>query len=360
MEENKKIKKEIGKNHFKKWLTIFLLFSFVFLIVFRAFFNNQVIPARDWNFWQIKKISNLVEKKNDNFSFAVFGDNKNSFSLFNQLIDKINGDKSLLFAVDNGDLVYRGGIKEFSLFLEQIKKMNMPVLTVAGNHDISGTSGMANYYRIFGRMYYSFPLKNAYFIILDDANERDMGKWQIEWLKKELKKADKYKYRFVFMHVPLYDPRKGPYQLLGHSLKDKNFARKLNNLFDKAKLTMLFTSHIHGFFSGYWQRTPYIITGGAGAELAGGNDPNHYFYHYIKVSVSNNGVHYKVIRLSKNYSFFVRLLYGAWVYFYIFLLANFLDIIIIIVIILIIFIAFPNHLGKIIKLLKAGNHYEDS
>ncbi len=76
----------------------------------------------------------------------------------------------------------------------------------------------------------------------------------------------KYRYRFVFSHVPLHDPRKGEYAQ-GHSMKNMKEAIKLNRLLDKYRVTMLFASHIHAYFRGKWHQTPYIITGGAGAPL---------------------------------------------------------------------------------------------
>ncbi len=48
------------------------------------------------------------------------------------------------------------------------------------------------------------------------------------------------------------------------------------------------------------------MTGGAGAEL-GGTDPEHYFYHYIKVKVSPDGVQYQVEKIGKPFSNIVSL-----------------------------------------------------
>ena len=102
------------------------------------------------------------------------------------------------------------------------------------------------------------------------------------------------------MHVPLYDPRKGEYKK-GHSLKSLKNAKKLNSLFDKYKVTMLFCSHIHSYFKGIWHKTPYIITGGAGAPLNKNS-----FYHYIEVSVNNTKVEYKVIRVNAKTPNFIK------------------------------------------------------
>ena len=77
---------------------------------------------------------------------------------------------------------------------------------------------------------------------------------------------------------------------------------------------MLFASHIHAYYRGVWGRTPYIITGGAGAELLG-TDPEHDFYHYIVVTVGDEGVRYEVRRLkSPEFDIMDRLLHDAWIY----------------------------------------------
>ncbi len=55
---------------------------------------------------------------------------------------------------------------------------------------------------------------------------------------------------------------------------------------------MIFSSHISSYFRGVWQKTPYIITGGAGAPLKENS-----FYHYIKVIVDGDKIEYKVVKL---------------------------------------------------------------
>ncbi|NOY65557.1 MAG: hypothetical protein GXO97_09250 [Nitrospirae bacterium] len=51
----------------------------------------------DWNFYQIKEIQGYKGA----FSFAVFGDNKNSITTFNNLIKRLNAE-DILFAIDIG------------------------------------------------------------------------------------------------------------------------------------------------------------------------------------------------------------------------------------------------------------------
>jgi hypothetical protein len=150
---------------------------------------------------------------------------------------------------------------------------------------------------VFGNPYYSFSEKNSYFIVLDDANS-DVNNTQMNWLKNELRWSQNCKYRFIFMHIPLYDPRynsTGKGLSLGNSTTEKT----INNLFDEYNVTILFTSHIHGYFHGVWGKTAFITTGGAGSPLSkppnGVNSTENYFYHYILVNVTDHGVDYELV-----------------------------------------------------------------
>jgi len=319
---------------FNKYATIFFVLILLFASGIKIHFYLTEPKISDWNYHQLQKI----DKSKTNFSFAVFGDNKNSVKTFENLILKLNND-DILFAIDDGDLVYDGENEKFRFFLNQIKHLNKPLLTVFGNHE-AREKGRAVYYDLFGKFYYSYSIGNSYFIILDDANEKNLDDEQFAWLEKELEISQKYQNRFVFMHVPLYDPRKGDYKE-GHSLEDLNFVKKLNNLFDKNKVTMLFVSHIHGYYNGTWGKTPYIITGGGGAELAG-SDPKHYFYHYIKVNIDNNSIKYDVIKLkSPDFELLDRWIHDAWIYIYAFFAMHFIDALLILALIyLVIYIIF--------------------
>ncbi|MGB9683162.1 MAG: metallophosphoesterase family protein [bacterium] len=269
------------------------------------------ISIRDWNYRSLQRI----DRTRKIFSFIVFGDNKNSGRIFNELIDRINKE-DVLFSIDNGDLVFVGREENFELFLKQAKRLNKPLLTVMGNHELL-LDGRGNYYKIFGPFYYSFTVGDCYFIVLDDANGKNLGPWQKEWLKEELEKSLSYKYRFIFMHIPLFVPDKKLKR--SDALTDSNSAKELSNLFDRYNVTMVFASHIHAYYRGFWGKTPYIITGGAGAELIGVN-PVHDFYHYIKVSVLPDGIKYDLIKLkSPPLRMIDRWLYDGWIYIYLLL-----------------------------------------
>ncbi|MGB9980129.1 metallophosphoesterase family protein [Methanobacterium sp.] len=277
----------------KKYWGLILVLLLIYGLVSYYYTVNVNNENSNWNYNELQKIS----KNESNFSFAVYGDSANSDKRFGHLIHSLN-EKNVLFSIDNGDLTTSGTSRQFGYFLIEIKQLKAPVLTNIGNHDLYSGDNESNYINMFGDTYYSFAEKNSYFIVLDDANS-DMDSNQINWLKNELKKSQKYKYRFIFMHIPLYDPR---YNSTGEglSLGNSTTAKTLNDVFDESNITMLFTSHIHGYFRGMWGKTPFITTGGAGSPLskppAGVSSTQNYFYNYVLVNVTDKGVSYDVVR----------------------------------------------------------------
>ena len=234
----------------------------------------------------------------DSFSFAVMGDNRDGNNVLEKIISKINQDNNIDFAMNNGDLVPDGYKKEFETYSKIIDKSNKPFISIIGNHELPWygiVDGEKNYKDIFGKTNFAFAYGNSYFIILDTSDKK-IDKKQFQWLENELAKSQKFTNRFLLTHVPLYDPREGKYAK-GHSFKKLDQAKRLNDMFDKYNVTMVFCSHIHFYNRGSWQKTPFIITGGAGAPLS--HYKNNGFYHYVKVIVNGNDIKYKVIKINQ-------------------------------------------------------------
>ena len=81
----------------------------------------------------------------------------------------------------------------------------MPLYTVLGNHDVKG-DGEAMYTRLIRKdSYYSFVQKGYRFIGLDSSSG-SLDAAQVDWLRRELATSEP---KFVFMHIPLFDPRAG-------------------------------------------------------------------------------------------------------------------------------------------------------
>jgi predicted phosphodiesterase len=277
-----------------------LTFGLVFLI-FLAWASAGLgseagpLPARDWNQSQLQRIeipggATLI--------FAVLGDNRSNPAVFKALLNQMDRDPGLAFAIDLGDLVETGTVKNFSTFLDQVRQyLRLPLLTVIGNHDLDKDRSSSLYQKIFGPDYYAFSIKGNYFIVVNDVEKTGIGQAQWRWLEEELQKSQAYKTRLVFFHTPLFDPRRG-----GRHALSKDTGRKLAALFQHYRVTHIFAGHIHSYFSGNWNGVPCTITGGGGAPLAGGN-PGYFFYHYLKVSLGAGKVSIKVQRVASKGTF---------------------------------------------------------
>lgn len=273
------------------------------------------LPIRDWN---RKEISRIKVSDSVDFAFAIFGDNKGNSTVFEPLLRDIDHRTEIAFAIDLGDLVNGGKRGHYRRFLNQLKEyLAIPLLMAIGNHDLNN-GGSGNYREIFGSTYYAFQVGESHFVVLDAIDESRFDKAERLWLEKELQKAQSLKVRFVFMHVPPFDPRGNGFN---KCLPEKD-RKDLLDLFRRYKVTHLFASHIHGYFSGVWEGVPYTITGGAGGGLKG-SDPEHFFHHYIQVRVYNGktdiivrridgeGIMARFIDLMENYVLEWGLLLGA-------------------------------------------------
>jgi hypothetical protein len=281
--------KKIFKEH-----PIKIILASLCILLFMGFkFWDYYAPLSISN-WNKKEISQIKVANPTEFTFAVFGDNKGNKSIFEPLLKDIDHDTEIVFAIDVGDLVSEGERGKYRRFLNQVKEnLTIPFLTAIGNHDLSNGSPR-NYQEIFGSTFYSFQVGQSYFIVLDATTESGFNKAERKWLEDELQKAQALKARFVFMHVPPFDPRGNGFN---KCLPEKD-REDLLDLFRRYNVTHLFASHIHGYFSGVWEGISYTITGGAGGKLQG-DDPEHFFHHYIKVHVSNGKVDLMVKRIDR-------------------------------------------------------------
>lgn len=249
--------------------------------------ENSVVGFNQKEAGAIQKIC-----QSDNFKFAMTSDNHTSSAGLSPTFIKILNEvdkKDYLFVVDAGDLTSDGTPLTYQVFYGAIAKEKIPFFTAIGNHDIAG-SGRDIFSKTFGDFYYSFPCKNSLFIILDDSNATGLDSGQMAWLESQLKKD--FKHKFVFMHVPPFDPR----QDWRHSLSNPVQAGALENLLAKYKPDLVFTGHIHAYYDVFKEGVEYVIDGGGGGGLVG-NSPEHDFHSYMEISVTENAVTKKVIKI---------------------------------------------------------------
>lgn len=238
----------------------------------------------------------------DSFTFAVLGDSRPIFpglpqgkpfkDIINE-IELIHPD----FMIDVGDLVFgymsdeNEVRRQYKDFVDTIKPITVPFYLVLGNHEVAGAKGEDAYKEFINKnLYYSFTYKNSYFVVLDtdmqlgkSGDTGIIGKEQLEWLKNDLEKNKNAKYKFAFMHRPMFGDEKG--ESIGWS--DRNEVLAVEELFKKYKMEIVFAGDWHIFRKFIKEGIIYYITGGGGAEISGEPQDSN-FLHYILVKVKDD------------------------------------------------------------------------
>lgn len=132
-----------------------LVLCILILSGFEVWENFSPLPAHEWNTVSLKEIK-VADPTN--FSFAVFGANRNSRFVFENLLRLIDHDQDMAFAIDLGDLVSNGKKQRYDYLFNQARNnLALPLLTALDNHELHG-NGRVLYHKIFGPFYYSFQI----------------------------------------------------------------------------------------------------------------------------------------------------------------------------------------------------------
>ncbi|OPX95184.1 MAG: 3',5'-cyclic adenosine monophosphate phosphodiesterase CpdA [Syntrophorhabdus sp. PtaB.Bin006] len=225
----------------------------------------------------------------DHRSFAIIGDtgigvNDLHYRTFLQKIESEGID----LIVHTGDVIDKPGSQgEWKRFLE-ITGNKPTVLISLGNHDINTVKSLKVYENLTGRTpYFTFAMNETQVIVLctelPGEWSRITGK-QLAWLSAELAKP--FRYRFVFLHRPLFPA----IYYMGASLdkfeQDRNL---LHALFIRHHVNMVVAGHEHLYNRTIRDGIAYIISGGGGARLHAFTEEQGGFFHYIIAKRNKEG-----------------------------------------------------------------------
>ena len=245
-----------------------LLFSIILFLSCSGVQKNTVDDITN-PYNPVAKMELLKQKKGNNITkmhFLVFGDSKGSGHFNNVLkrADLLKPD----FCLSTADLVNEGGGKSGERNYDQLDKAGgwffrkYPMWPTVGNHEKDGgINATENYSNFFGmeKVMYSFEYGNAKFIALPWPKIKYSPK-KLAWLENELKTA-KGKHIFIFKHRPHYDVGSKRYMdVEGHKTAT-------TKLYDKYKVTAVFSGHDHIYYRTKRNKTNYIISAGAGAPI---------------------------------------------------------------------------------------------
>lgn len=194
------------------------------------------------------------------FQFAIVSDRHGGArpGVFTQALAKVN----LLqpeFVMSVGDLI--DGISEDLDVLNaqydevdgMLARLDMRFYRVAGNHDITNSLMQELYRQRYGTPYYHFVYKNVLFLVLsteDPPGPGNIGETQVADTLKALADNADVRWTFVFMHKPMFAPRKEAEKNAGWETIETALAGRPHSVFaghwhNYAKRTKHGQSYIH-------------------------------------------------------------------------------------------------------------------
>ena len=291
---------------------------------------------------QLKPVSGtgpLVPSKENQFTFAVFGDSQGQpgSTTIKKIFQEIHDSQTdrPAFAFSLGDIVKGKDPqnptttlkKNFTAYLHLAKTAGVPVFNAPGNHEMDDGQDVPSvrmhklYEEIVAPLYGAFDYGNSRFIALNTEDVPPegthppspplefsyLGQMQLDQLDKDLKANEDKTHIFIMMHYPI-KPRRPNDTLNPESLK------KLTQIIGKYdNISYVLASHEHLYYNpqdpqNVTEVTPfkagdttrYLISGGAGAWLDTREDTKELaFYHYLMFEVDGEHVYVKINRVDE-------------------------------------------------------------
>lgn len=274
--------------------------------------------------------TNISQKSSsgDSFSFIFMTDihlqpENNGILIFNKAIHRANLLKPN-FVVTGGDNIrdamgqsWERSDSLYNLFIAESKKLEAPVYTTLGNHDIFGLYdktgewyehpeyGKNMYETRLANRFYSFDFQNWHFVILDSngINKKDpyigyIDSLQIRWLKNDLGQLNKNTPIVLVSHIPLLSIER--LVLVGFKDGIPNTclvtnARAVIEILQQYNVKMVLQGHSH-FREDILYNGIHFISGGA---VNGINWNEKLPKGFLKIDISDEDFEYKYVEFEE-------------------------------------------------------------
>lgn len=205
------------------------------------------------------------------FRFAFITDTQRWPGETDALVDALNRRDDLDFVLHGGDITQFSLVEEYRLMQRLFRRIEVPVLTVIGNHDMQA-NGRAIYGQMYGPRNYSFVYGRTKFVLHDNnsleyAFSGDVP--DLKWLAAQLEPAPSWDRAFVVGHVPP-----------SHTDFDRSLEDDYGQLLDQSGVVLLsLHGHDHRYDVGTLadSQVPYVV----GDDVGGRN--------YVIVEVDADG-----------------------------------------------------------------------
>ena len=201
----------------------------------------------------LDKINALELGKKSTFRFAVISDTQRFYDELDDLVEVIKKRNDIDFLILTGDITDFGITKEYRLIDERLQKLNIPYLTVIGNHDCQG-NGKKLYKAMYGPYDYTMNIgRNRFVFINTNSLEFTDPVPDLNFFRSALADTANFDQAFVLAHIAPYDP---------------DFNRTLEPDFSRisreSKVKVSIHGHQHGYSSPkkyYNDEVDYMIVG---------------------------------------------------------------------------------------------------
>jgi DNA repair exonuclease SbcCD nuclease subunit len=221
----------------------------------------------------------------ESWRFIFLGDNRGNDAKFKEILERAR-ELNPVFILHGGDIVEKGNAAELAHFLELVRSVKdlPPLFVVRGNHETNAPLFEKN----IGPL--NFVLDSQHLglrLVAVDNSDYSLKERELNFLKDRL--DGKRPVQIVAMHIPPKTERWPK-----HSF-DKGRG-ELMALMDERKVKMGLFAHIHLYDEETIKGIPYIISGGAGSQLAWYGYSGDAIYHLVIVDVVKGKVFYRVER----------------------------------------------------------------
>ncbi len=272
-------------------LKIFLVVAVLSLAVPAVSFSSGTATGRERAASVYERSRSLLERNAtkalpDYYTFVILGDNRGNDEVFKKTLALARSFSPLLI-LHLGDVSQKGSATEIDHFLDMVKSTvpDIPFFIVLGNHETDKT--LAN--EKLGPSDYSIEIDRLkmQIVVLDDARYA-VSPSQLKYLQARIDRN--IRNTFVAMHIP---PKTMKWDFHTFSQGAGNFKA----LLVPGKVTMAFFGHIHMYDEETVNSVPYVISGGAGAELVTSGPTGEPVYHIVVVTVKNGTATYRKVNV---------------------------------------------------------------
>ena len=234
----------------------------------------------------------------DKFHFAILGDRRggadSEWPVFDRAVDEINVLRPD-FVIMVGDMI-EGNTQsaaevaaEWDDFWRHAGRLEVPLLLLPGNHDISNPDMLRWWQEHIGLTHYSFLYKGCYFLTIScydlwAEGGSSIGDEQVRFALDALEEHKAARHTFVFVHPPLWQENVHHWQQIEAALGDRPYT--------------VFAGHTHRLAYEERNGARYVVLGTTKGERV--REENRFpelggFPHFTQVVVDGDSVHVAII-----------------------------------------------------------------